>query len=159
MANPTVQKQPLCTTCGMKHHVSQCPKEKDKLQKEAKVRGEKLPGMTRSTKRNTNQDNAEGANASADYDSGCFMCFALEKPTWQYHSPNKCFTKDEFTKGLCDPEQRSALLDAKVRKPNLKVTPKTNGSDRTRSQSNAGNHPRNDRQTQSSQSSRPSPQH
>ena len=149
-ANPAIQQQskPACPECGMEHNLSQCPKQKDRLQKEAKMRGEKLPGSGKSTKRNSHQDSAEGA--VADDDSGCFMCFALGKPSWQRHSPEKCFTKDVFTKRLCDPEQRYALLEAVARKP--KSQRGTNGSERANTQPRVGNTPRNDMQAQSPQS-------
>jgi hypothetical protein len=80
-ANPAIQQQskPVCSECGMEHNLYQCPKQKDRLQKEAKMRGEKLPGSGKSTKRNSHQDSAEGA--VADDDSVCFMCFALGKPS------------------------------------------------------------------------------
>jgi hypothetical protein len=118
----------------MEHNLSRCPKEKDRLQKEAEMRGEKLLGSGKSTKRNSQQDGAEGA--VADDDSGCFMCFALGKSSWHGHSPDKCFTKDDFTKRLCDPEQSNALLEAEARKP--RSPKRRNGSDRMNAQLRAG---------------------
>jgi hypothetical protein len=44
MANPAIQQPIKCTSCGSEHDISQCPKEKARLQKEAKQRGEKLSG-------------------------------------------------------------------------------------------------------------------
>ena len=56
IANPAIQQQQLkCTSCGSEHDISQCPKEKARLQREAKQRGEKLPGPERSTRRGNRQ--------------------------------------------------------------------------------------------------------
>ncbi len=67
MANPAIQQQPKCTSCGSEHDVSQCPKEKARLQKEAKQRGEKLQGPERSSRRGNQQpDQRQTAEAGDD---------------------------------------------------------------------------------------------
>ena len=73
MANPTIQQQPKCTSCGSEHDVSQCPKEKARLQKEAKQRGEKLPGPERSSRRGNQQPDQRQTAEAGDDDSGCYM--------------------------------------------------------------------------------------
>ena len=40
VANPAIQQPAKCTSCGMEHDISQCPKEKARLQNEANKRGE-----------------------------------------------------------------------------------------------------------------------
>ncbi len=64
MANPVIQQPIKCTSCGSEPDISQCPKEKARLHKEAKHRGEKLPGPERSTKRG-NQQFDQGSNTEA----------------------------------------------------------------------------------------------
>ena len=95
-ANPAIQQQQKCSICGNEHDVSKCPKEIDRLKKEAQRRGEKLPGSDKSTKRDSQK---EGQQSTDEVKECCFMCFALGKPyqIWGHHPPAKCFSKERFT--------------------------------------------------------------
>jgi hypothetical protein len=90
LANPAIQQQLKCASCGNEHDISQCPKEKARLQKEAKQRGEKLPGSERTTKRGNRQTD-HGSDEGAADDTECFMCFALGRPSWTNHPAACCF--------------------------------------------------------------------
>ena len=62
-ANPAMQQQPRCSICGNEHDASKCPKEIDRLKKAAQKRGEKLPGVEKSTKRDTSHEEAASNDA------------------------------------------------------------------------------------------------
>ncbi len=62
------------------------------MQKEAKQRGEKLPGLERSTKRGNQQfDQVSNTEAVRDDDSGCF---AMGRARWMCHDAERCWKKE-----------------------------------------------------------------
>ena len=87
-ANPAIQQQPKCSICGNEHDESKCPKEIDRLKKAAQRRGDKFPGADKSTKRDSRSEEV----AADDAHEGCFMCFALGKPSWKGHPVTKCYS-------------------------------------------------------------------
>ena len=135
MANPAIQQPIKCTSCGSEHDISQCPKEKARLQKEAKQRGEKLPGPERSTKRGNQQfDQVSSTEAAGDDDSGCYMCFALGRKKWMHRPADNCWKKKIFTVKLqdlvqCDPMLKKLATQSKHAREHT-------ASDRVSSQSN-----------------------
>jgi hypothetical protein len=110
IANPAIQQQPKCTSCGSEHDVSQCPKEKARLQKEAKQRGEKLPGPERSSRRGNQQPDQRQTAEAGDDDSGCYMCFALGRGQWMTHDVSKCWKKKMFNERLQVPEHCVSII-------------------------------------------------
>jgi hypothetical protein len=117
------------------------------LQKEAKQRGEKLPGSKRSNKRG-NQQPDKGSNIETieDYDSGCYMCFALGRSNWKFHDAERCWKKKQFTEKLQDDEHRDTML--KKLRTKSKSAREDKASDRASAQSNPSRGPRNERQAQ-----------
>ena len=147
MANPAIQQQLKCTTCGSEHDISQCPKEKARLQKEAKQRGEKLPGSERSTKRGSQQpDKGLSTETMEDDDCGCYICFALGRPNWKRHDAEKCWKKKQFAEKLQDDEHRETMLKRLSTKS--KSSRQDKASDHASSQSNPSRSSRNERQAQ-----------
>ncbi len=84
--------------------LSQCPKEKARLQKEAKQQGEKLQGPERSSRRGYQQPDQKQTAEAGNDDSGCYMCCALGGGQWMTHDVNKCCKKKMFNERLKDPE-------------------------------------------------------
>ena len=157
MANPAIQQQIKCSSCGSEHDISQCPKEKARLQKEAKQRGDKLPGSERSTKRGNQQfDQGPNVEATGDDDSGCYICFALGKQRWMNHEAGKCWQKKQFNAKLQDPEECGPMLKRLATKSRSSREDKA--SDRVGSQSQSSRNPRNDRQAQIPQGQAPNVQ-
>jgi hypothetical protein len=126
------------------------------LQKEAKQRGEKLPGPERSTKRGNQQFDQVSSTEAAGDDDGCFMCFAMGRARWMFHDAERCWKKKQFTDRLQDPEYRDPMLKRLATKS--KSAREDKASDRTSSQSNSSRNPRNDRQAQMPQSQSPNVQ-
>jgi hypothetical protein len=117
-ANPAIQQQVKCTSCGSEHDFSQCPKEKARLQREAQQRGERLHGNQQSTRRDNLQSNQNSNAASAGEDNyGCYVCYALGRNYWMNHHHSKCKNKKRFYTKLSDAEHHDTLLQRVATKP------------------------------------------
>jgi hypothetical protein len=117
-ASPAIQQPVKCTSCGNEHDISQCPKEKARLQREAQQRGERLPGNQQSTRRDNLQSSQNSNAASAGEDNyGCYFCYALGRNYWTNHHHSKCKNKKQFYTKLSDAEHCDTLLQRIATKP------------------------------------------
>jgi hypothetical protein len=142
LANPAIQQQQKCSICGNEHDESKCPKEIDRLKKAAQKRGDRLPGSEKSTKRDSQREEATAGDAN----EGCYMCCALGKISWTGHPPSKCWSQEKFTKRMADPEQRPKLIERMATQPSPARGSK---SDRPNPQSQQTRNTHSERQTQS----------
>ncbi len=97
VANPAIQQQITCPVCRGAHDILQCQKEKARLKREAKERGDKLPGGTgaQNTSKRSQQVETETEEESAPAFTGCVICFALRRDLHQYmsHTEKRCYNK------------------------------------------------------------------
>jgi hypothetical protein len=72
------------------------------LKREAKERGDKLPGGTgaQNSSKRSQQADTETEEESAPAFTGCVICFALGKDLHQYmsHTKKRCYNKNKYTK-------------------------------------------------------------
>jgi hypothetical protein len=92
---------------------------KARLQKEAKLRGEKLPGPERPSRRGNQQPDQRQTAEAGDDDSGCVICFALGRAQWMTHEVDGCWKKKYFNEKLQDPNQCEFMLKQAAMKPKL----------------------------------------